>query len=431
MAENIEKSEAEILEESMASLELENSNEEITKKNQEDLENSNIDSDEDLINIDKNSNTQSENLDEIEAIQEIDLNNQSENSEMNDGVSPAENIKLEEKDNPEAQKKESKLHKILIIILGLLFSIVLIGAVIYFMGYFDPEEKAPTKEELAKIELEQKKKDEYKFSSEDIDSKRLNNKLNLLTKYEIVENPDMEAQKKEEREKLYIQAKKELEEEKRAMIEKIKEAERKRLEEELPKVSTEEKIDQEINKVIENNDTKENSENVVLNEETKSNDNTTVEEKEETTTEVVENKDADNPSEEMNKTAENENTTTTDEQEKVEVKENVTSKQTNNENVVVQNIVQENKEQMKTFIKIVKISTNKKDIYKSYLDDLLKVTSDITLCRDDKNLVEIFIGPFEKEEDRVNITKEFKEKLNIEAEAYDYTEEEYNKRCKY
>lgn len=57
------------------------------------------------------------------------------------------------------------------------------------------------------------------------------------------------------------------------------------------------------------------------------------------------------------------------------------------------------------FVKVIKIQTNSKDIYKSYLDKIYSVNDNVTLCRDYKNNVEIFVGPFENDVEREKISR--------------------------
>lgn len=448
MAENIEKTEADLLEEAMKDLNLDELPKETNQKTETELleeamnglaldsnndKKEEIEIEEELINLETNDDNETKNIesnpDEISAIDEVDLNNLQEDKEK---ISPAEDIKLEQ-DEEGVQKKQSKLQKILIIVLGVLFAIILGGAGLFFTGFFDPEpivEVTPT-EQQAVVEI---KKDEYKFKPEDIDENRLNKKLNLLTKYEIVENKSTEEEKAQEREKLYQEARKELEEERRALIERIKEAERKRLEETLPiptNVTTDEKIDKEIDKVIDSN----NQEETVSNEtKTENYDSITTTENDTTNDDMTS----------QNNIAQNATETEVDEEKELtentqnsNVVENSTTNDDNNTNTNESTIISENTNKvqndepaLKSFVKVIKISTNQKDIYKSFLDKVLKVTSEIKLCRDDKNLVEVFVGPFNSEDERVSLSNEFKS-ANIEAEVYDFTQEEFDRRCNY
>jgi len=80
-------------------------------------------------------------------------------------------------------------------------------AVAYFMGVFEPPppppkkiHKNPRKNRLLKIEIKDKKID-FKISMINVD--RLNKRLSLLTKYEILDNDIIEKFKEEEKERLH------------------------------------------------------------------------------------------------------------------------------------------------------------------------------------------------------------------------------------
>lgn len=422
MAENKEKTEAELLEETMQNLGLE---EVLDEKKNEDLlvegSKSSL-SDEEIESLIKDDDpseeekvieeiksttneTTTSNEDEISPVDDINLNNASTN--YNDDIELNEEIPV--------QKKQNKFIKILTIVVSILLSLISIGAVLYLIGVFDskPVEKAP-KEQETKV-----KKEEYQFKPNDIDANRLNKKLNLLTKYEIVENANTEAKKAQEKENLYLEAKKQLEMERLAKIEKIKEAERKRMEEQLPvikKQNIDENIDKQIDNVITNDDTekvKDNTSTEATNETKQNTDETTVE----TDTPSEDTKLATNTKEEPKKVEETPPPAIED-----TVKANETAKVEESAPV---------KEKMNQFVKVIKIQTKSKDIYKSYLDKIYSVNDNVTLCRDYQNNVEIFVGPFENDVEREKVAEEYLLKYNITVEIYDYTTEEYDKRCNY
>ncbi|WP_375724501.1 hypothetical protein LXN10_03205 [Arcobacter sp. KX21116] len=421
MAENKEKTEAELLEETMQNLGLE---EVLDEKKSEDLlvegrksslSDEEIESlirdddpseDEEVIEeIQSNSNepkSTNSNEDEISPVDDINLNNASTNY--------GEDIELNEE--LPIQKKQNKFIKILTIAVSILLSLVSIGAVLYLIGVFDPEPvvKQPKAQE-AKVQ-----KEEYQFTPNDIDANRLNKKLNLLTKYEIVENSTTEEQKAQEKENLYLEAKKQLEMERLAKIEKIKEAERKRMEEELPaikKQNIDDNIDKQIDNVITKDDTAKEENTITDNTSTDNTDTTTV-----TTT---------TPSENTSVT-----TNTQEEPKKVEETTPPTIEDTTKENEVVKiDPAPPVKEKVNQFVKVIKIQTKSKDIYKSYLDQIYSVNDNVTLCRDYQNNVEIFVGPFENDIEREKVAEEYLLKYNINVEIYDYTTEEYDKRCNY
>ncbi|MGB7403591.1 MAG: hypothetical protein WA916_13525, partial [Arcobacter sp.] len=419
ITENKEKTEAEHLEETMQNLGLEEvagekkSEDLLVEGRKSSLSDEEIESlirdddpsqDEEVIEeIQSNTETKSTNSneDEISPVDDINLNNASANYD--------EDIELNEE--LPIQKKQNKFIKILTIVVSILLSLVSIGAVLYLIGVFDPEPvvKQPKAQE-AKVQ-----KEEYQFTPNDIDANRLNKKLNLLTKYEIVENSTTEEQKAQEKENLYLEAKKQLEMERLAKIEKIKEAERKRMEEELPAIKKQ-NIDDNIDKQIDNVITKDDTEKV-----------------EDTTTDKSEENDkqttvtTDTPIEDTKV-----DTNTQEESKKVEETTPPTIEDTTKESKVAKvDPIPPVKEKVNQFVKVIKIQTKSKDIYKSYLDQIYSVNDNITLCRDYQNNVEIFVGPFENDVEREKVAEEYLLKYNINVEIYDYTTEEYDKRCNY
>lgn len=418
MAENQEKTEAELLEEAMQNLGLEEVVDE-DKKEETLVEGAPL-SDEDIESLIKEDEPQEESQNEPE--QEVEEVIE-EKSDSEDELSDVDDINLnntisvdEIPDNSvlneeefDVQKKQSKIVRILIIVVSILLTFVSIGVLLYFIGFFDPE---PVKE--VKTEVIKPQKEEYEFKQTDIDANRLNKKLNLLTKYEIVENSDTEEKKAKEKENLYLEAKKQLEMERQAQIERIKEAERKRLEETLPPVQKEDitvSIDKEIEKVIDKEEIPTNSveNNTNINEETKTEEKTTMQE----------------PDVQTNK----EVTTTVLLDKKVEEPQAAIAEPTIEAPIKEEPKVEEKPKSQ--FVKVIKIATKSQDIYKSFLDKIYSVSDNVTLCRDYQNNVEIFIGPFDDDKSRDNIKNEYLSKYNINAEIYDYTTEEYNKRCNY
>jgi len=421
MAENQEKTEAELLEEAMQNLGLEEVVDE--GKAEETLVEGAPLSDEDIESLIKEDEPEektqespqdnqptdtvekNDSKDEISDVDDINLNNST--ADEIDEIPDNSVLKDEEFD---VQKKQSKIVRSLIVIVSILLTFVSIGVLLYFVGFFDSE---PVKTEIKpEVEKTQKaQKDEYEFKEADIDANRLNKKLNLLTKYEIVENSATEEKKAIEKENLYLEAKKQLEMERQAQIERIKEAERKRLEMTLPPVQKEEDISQTIDKEIEK-----------------------VIDKEETPAVAV--VEVDNSASVEEKTKDEEVAAKNDEQlvapDAVIVKVD-DSKVTAVEPVVpvavVEPVIEEKVKSQ--FVKIIKIATKSQDIYKSFLDKIYSVSDNVTLCRDYQNNVEIFIGPFDDDSSRDKITKEYESRYNIDAQEYDYTIEEYDERCNY
>jgi chemotaxis protein CheY-P-specific phosphatase CheC len=109
--------------------------------------------------------------------------------------------------------KKNKRIKIIIIALGAILAIVIIGfSVLLYMGYFDKEEvvdKNITKEQnITKLSEESLvmadiKNKQIDFKLDMINQERLNNRLQYLTKYEILEEDVLAKFKKAEAERLY------------------------------------------------------------------------------------------------------------------------------------------------------------------------------------------------------------------------------------
>jgi len=113
-----------------------------------------------------------------------------------------------------ALNKKNKRIKIIVIALAAILAIVIIGfSILLFMGYFDKEEivtdknvtkeqniTTPSEESLVIADIKNKQID---FKLDMIDEQRLNNKLQYLTKYEILEEDVLEKYKKAEAERLY------------------------------------------------------------------------------------------------------------------------------------------------------------------------------------------------------------------------------------
>jgi len=116
------------------------------------------------------------------------------------------------------QKKQSKLQKILIGVISALVLILIVGIILYFTGFFDPE---PVK----KVEqvVEKKPKPEIVFDEDEINKKSLNKKLTRLTKTEIMNKEELEA----EEERIKEEERKKKEAEQKAIEEKKKKEEAK------------------------------------------------------------------------------------------------------------------------------------------------------------------------------------------------------------
>ncbi|MEA3552785.1 MAG: hypothetical protein U9R39_00125 [Campylobacterota bacterium] len=200
--------------------------------------------------------------------EDTQLENKNDNSDQsNKEDGSKENIKTDEKveevELTQEEQKTKKLKKLIIIIAGLIALTITTGLVMYFMGMFDPapvEKKDTNETKVVKNKdnvdiVKYDNKNLIKFSPSQINIKRLNARLEELTKHEILSPKEIEEQNNAQKERL-ANIKKE------AMLI------------EFSKLNKEEKISP---KVIEEN--KENLEN---------NTSVTVKEEEKTAKEVVE-----------------------------------------------------------------------------------------------------------------------------------------------
>ena len=315
--------------------------------------------------------------DEIEEIEEVSQND--ENSEnTNEGIptneieetldEPLEENNITSKD----EKKKTLIKKILFSAIGFLVSIILIGFILYLVGYFDPEIKEEVTFEKKEIKVE---KNNYKFNINDIDVDKINKQLQLLS------NKELKAQEAAE-EKIRL---KNLEIEK-----KLIEEEKKRKEAILAEEERKIKIEKEIleKKKIELQKQKDELEKL----------------KQEALLlrdAMMKNK----------QTLENEITE--------DAKEIIVTE-------VVQEVISDD-----TFILLINVAQVKDNLYKSYLDKIVEINPDIKLCRDDKNIIEIYFGPFNQAEERDILFNKLQEKGFKESYKVELTNKEFIKRCKY
>jgi hypothetical protein len=315
--------------------------------------------------------------------------NSEENSEEREENDSQEKIEPPIINEEFTKPKKSILPKILIGIVVLLLLLLIIGAVLYFTGFFAPKEvaKAPTSEVTTPVEKVESNENSYKFDIKDINSKKLNEQLANLTSRSINNEKIEEVEKKDNEKKL-------LEEQKQKEDELLKAQE-----DELAKQKAqleEKKLELE---------------------------------KEKAQLEGMKQQAAQLKSELENATSNN----ITDgvpakATEKIKtVDSNSVPKETINNNQDKTVGVNKNNE----FLLFISVAKIKGVLYKKYLDKIVAVNPDIKLCRDDENRIELYYGPFEKNEDRANLlSKLISNKFN-EAYELEFTQEEYDKRCNY
>ena len=182
----------------------------------------------------------------LEPIEEIDSDEQKNNNEKvleNEDKDDINKIKIDanEDSSTSIQKKQPKIYKTLIGIVILLFLVLATGLIFYFTGFFDPEPIKTPAEKVVKKEVAPK----VIFNSKDLDKTRLNKKLTMLTKREIMNKEEFENEEK----RIKAEEKKQKEAEEKALLEK-KQKEEALLAAEFEKIENEKKLLQEHQKTI-------------------------------------------------------------------------------------------------------------------------------------------------------------------------------------
>lgn len=298
-----------------------------------------------------------------------------ENISESKNESQEENEKKTEEEKIRKQKKVPFLNKILFGLVGFLLLLLIVGLVLFFMGFFDTKEVKTNISEKKELAV----KEETRFNIKDINSKKLNKQLLLLTNKNLMEEEN------EAREKLEEEKKIKLEEEKRK---------KETLALEQEKISKEKESLE--NKKIELQKQKEQLE--VLKEEAIALRN-----------EMLNSKKL------------------------LEVKKEETIEKvaviTNNSEVIEENetiIESENK-----FVSLINVAKINGELYKSYLDKIIAINSDVKLCRDELNRIEIYYGPFEDNSTRNKLYKKLQKNGIKNSYEVELTKEEFDKRCNY
>jgi hypothetical protein len=303
-------------------------------------------------------------------------------------------------DNKKVQKKQPKIFRILIVVISILLILLTIGLVLFFLGFFDPKEDIQAQKDKNPEEIQAQKIPEIQIDINDLDKNKINKKLNTLTKHEIMNKHELEAEEqriKEEEEKKLAEEKRIEEEKKKKVQEEINaqyakiEEEKKVLEEQQKQIKEEQEkflaLQEELKKELENKKTE-------LLGELNNKKGSTQEKMNEPEVKSIENSNIDNS-----------------------IEEDIT------ENTTPSSDMQ--------FLSFINVATIKGELYKSYLDDLQQFEKNISLCRDQKNRIEIYFGPYSSDMERKKVFDELISKGYKQAYLADLTKEEYNKRCKY
>ena len=309
--------------------------------------------------------------DELSDASTLTIKNEDNDNGSNENEDDKYKDILEVKEEFSKSKKKSLLSKILIGLIAFLLLLLTVGIVLYFLGYFTPKEEIKvTEENLMPVEI---KEEAYKFDIKDINSKKLNEQLSSLT------NKNINKERNEELEKLENE-KRIIEEEKRREEEAFKIQEEALLKE---KAAIEEKKIQLENEKAELEAMRQEA--LMLKEQLEMN---------KTKLEAI-------PVEIIEPTVT---------PEKAVNKPNITDKE---------------------FLSFINVAKIKGSLYKKYLDKVSAIDPNVILCRDDKNRIEIYFGPFKDDETRSKLMDKLTKNKFDEAYEVEFTQEEFDKRCNY
>ena len=297
-----------------------------------------------------------------------------------EGTEEIQNTEVSEEEKKTKQKKVPFLNKILFAVVGFLLIILIIGAVLFFMGFFDAKEENVN---LNVDEVQRQEKiipEETRFNIKDINSKKLNKQLLLLTNKNIIKEEENEKREKQAEEK------------------KIKEAEEKNKKEALALEEEQISKEKELLENKKNELEKQKEELEILKNEAIALRN-----------EMINSKNL----LEMNKETINKKRKETEEEIKIEVPVSVPVKKEIE------------------FVSLINVAKIKGELYKTYLDKITAINSDIKLCRDDLNRIEIFYGPFENDAIRNELFEKLQENGIKHSYKVELTKEEFDKRCNY
>ena len=306
-----------------------------------------------------------------------------EEEQININLQADENLQVNndlQKDVEEFVKKNKKssLKKILFGLIVFLLLLIVIGVILFLLGFFTHEEK---KEEIKPLEQKQemtkKEEESYKFDIKDINSKKLNEQLASLTNKNLNQEKNEELEKKED-EKRLIEEQKKKEEELLTQQEATLQREKAALEEKKLQLENE-KAELETLK----------QQALMVKEELLSKQDIETAEK----VKDIEQKGNTN----HNK------------------KENMTNESNIND----------------IFLKFISVAKIKGELYKKYLDRVVAINPNIILCRDDKNRIEIYYGPFNDENTRKDLLEKLIKNKFSEAYELEFTKEEFDIRCNY
>lgn len=341
-------------------------------------------------------NESSQNEDNLEMVEE----NQEENNQT---------IENEDFEDAPIQKKQSKLFRVLIGVIASLSVVLTIGIILYLTGFFEEE----TKKEQKKVNPIEVNKKDASVDIEEIDKNKLNKKLQMLTKTEIMNKEELEAE-----EKRIAEEKRKEEEAKKRAIEEEKRKEEERIKQEKEALEKEKELLAQRQELIK----KEQEDFIKFQEEIKKEFEL---QKQQLLDEIEKQK---NPTTNTSL----ENPSNSDTQTSLNVNDIVNNTiQNQEENVIEEKAETSSTMNSKLFLPFINVATIKGNLYKSYLDQIETFDKKISLCRDSKNRIEIYFGPYTSSSERNKVFDSLLENGFKEAYLVDFTKEEYEKRCKY
>ena len=326
-------------------------------------------------------------------------NNSQENSNLSDITTDENTLVVENEENSQDNetsddykelitnkeefiktKQKGKLNKILFGLIGFLVLILIIGIILYFIGFFDQKKEEIITNNSQQInQIVQQEEPIYKFDIKDINSKKLNEQLSYLTNKNINQEKSDELEKAENEKKL-------IEEQKRKEEEALKAHEAAVLEE---KQALEEK--------------KIELENEKAQLEAMKAEALKIKEELEAAKNILE---------------------------KPIVPESAMDISSKSDQIeLINNNI--NKTENNNFLKFINVAKIKGVLYKKYLDKVIAINPNIILCRDDKNRIEIYYGPFNDDEERKNLLNKLIDNKFNQAYELEFTKEEFDRRCNY
>lgn len=118
-------------------------------------------------------------------------------------------------------------------------------------------------------------------------------------------------------------------------------------------------------------------------------------------------------------------------QEALAVKQELLSEQNNETVEKIESATNTNQSNNDIFLKFINVAKIKGVLYKKYLDKIVAIDPNVKLCRDDKNRIEIYYGPFKDEVLRKELLDKLIKNNFNQSYALEFTKEEFDSRCNY